>query len=736
MSAALTLLLLASSSMSAGVGGVYACSGGSFDVTKFDLKTCDVSVFKKALKKVSKDLDLPEDTVTTILGDDTPIDWGTASEAEPKAEPEAEPKAEPEAEPKAKPKTEPKAKPGKTQAQIQAEEEAKAKEAERQRLLKMPPDTIDRKPGIVKGFEITSDPSWVNVSPEDCWSIVKDEDEYSGIVGWGHRNEKHPDPKLRNSCFVYIRKEDGTGMPPFNGDPNDKIHVSGCHKPGLKLSDGCMTNDEKEYFARMKRMPPKNIDTVFGQPRGVQIESDPSWVDMSAEECFELASDAGIDGGVRAWGYRTADYKDKKLRNTCFLYRDGDFTEFKGTDDKTIITGCVGPNMKVANGCLTAEEMTQQIQSTSKMQKVLAIAAMAAKVAEKLAKEAVAAVAKAAEVAAAAVKRAAQEAAKQVAKAAKAVVDAAKAAAQKAKQAAEYAARKAKQAAEAVANAAKRVAQEAAQKTVQAAKAAANAAKQAAVATANALKNVALNGARKAVAAAKAAANAAKQAATAVANAAAKAARAAAEAAKRAAEAAKRAAQEAARRVAEAAKRAAAAAKRAAEEAAKRAAEAAKKAAEAAKKAAEEAAKKVANAAKSVAKAAKKAFSWVCFSPHTLITLENGTRVCIKDLKLGDVLMGGTIVDATMQIGNRSKDLYYKIFSKELDDYIYVTGSHYIKHGEKYVKVCDFPGSIQTEEYDEVLYCLVTSTHKIPVGEYTFWDWEDNLVNKKYIQTK
>lgn len=98
--------------------------------------------------------------------------------------------------------------------------------------------------------------------------------------------------------------------------------------------------------------------------------------------------------------------------------------------------------------------------------------------------------------------------------------------------------------------------------------------------------------------------------------------------------------------------------------------------------------------------------------------------------------MGGTIVDATMQIGNRSKDPYYKIFSKELDDYIYVTGSHYIKHGNKYVKVCDFPDSIQTEEYDEVLYCLVTNTHKIPVGEYTFWDWEDNLVNEKYTQTK
>jgi hypothetical protein len=99
-----------------------------------------------------------------------------------------------------------------------------------------------------------------------------------------------------------------------------------------------------------------------------------------------------------------------------------------------------------------------------------------------------------------------------------------------------------------------------------------------------------------------------------------------------------------------------------------------------------------------------------------------------RHLKLGDVLMGGTIVDAIMQIGNRSKDPYYKIFSKELNDYIYVTGSHYIKHGDKYVRVCDFPDSIRTEEYGKVLSCLVTSTHTIPIGEHTFWDWEDNLV--------
>ena len=139
--------------------------------------------------------------------------------------------------------------------------------------------------------------------------------------------------------------------------------------------------------------------------------------------------------------------------------------------------------------------------------------------------------------------------------------------------------------------------------------------------------------------------------------------------------------------------------------------------------------KKVTKAVNKVASSAKKALKKLfCFSPNTQVRLESGEMVFMKDLNLGDVLVGGIIVDATMQIGNRSKDPYYKIYSKELDDYIYVTGSHYIKYGDKYIEVRNFPESIPTDEHSEILSCLVTSTHKIPIGEYTFWDWEDNLV--------
>ena len=111
-----------------------------------------------------------------------------------------------------------------------------------------------------------------------------------------------------------------------------------------------------------------------------------------------------------------------------------------------------------------------------------------------------------------------------------------------------------------------------------------------------------------------------------------------------------------------------------------------------------------------------------CFSPETLVKLQNGRTVMMKNLKLGDVLANGSIVDAVMKIKN-DNDPYYK-----LPGNILVTGSHYVKYGGKYIHVKDVPDAKPTGKVDPVVYCLVTSDHKIPVGDYVFWDWEDNLI--------
>jgi hypothetical protein len=118
----------------------------------------------------------------------------------------------------------------------------------------------------------------------------------------------------------------------------------------------------------------------------------------------------------------------------------------------------------------------------------------------------------------------------------------------------------------------------------------------------------------------------------------------------------------------------------------------------------------------------------MCFSGSTKVKMASGENMCIKDISLGDELAGGTLVDATMQIKNRSNDPFYRFNSTELGDCVYVTGSHYIHHDDKYIFVEDHPEAVLTDKCDDILYCLVTSDHTIPVGEFEFWDWEDNLI--------
>ena len=150
-----------------------------------------------------------------------------------------------------------------------------------------------------------------------------------------------------------------------------------------------------------------------------------------------------------------------------------------------------------------------------------------------------------------------------------------------------------------------------------------------------------------------------------------------------------------------------------------------KKGAQAIDRGGRKAIKAIGKSAKKTGKALKKAFKIkkirFCFSPETPIKLQNGETVLMKNLKLGDILVNGSVVDAVMTIRNEN-DPYYK-----LPGNILVTGSHHVRYGGKYIRVQDVPEAKPTGKIDPILSCLVTSDHKIPVGEYTFWDWEDNL---------
>ena len=123
----------------------------------------------------------------------------------------------------------------------------------------------------------------------------------------------------------------------------------------------------------------------------------------------------------------------------------------------------------------------------------------------------------------------------------------------------------------------------------------------------------------------------------------------------------------------------------------------------------------------------------ICFSENTHIKLESGKIVKMKDIHLGDILESGIEVYGTLKLKGSKNNPYYQIWSKKLNEYIFVTGDHKICPNEKinkddlnnYIDVKDFKDAKKTDYWDQTLCCLITDNHKIPIGEYTFWDWED-----------
>lgn len=121
----------------------------------------------------------------------------------------------------------------------------------------------------------------------------------------------------------------------------------------------------------------------------------------------------------------------------------------------------------------------------------------------------------------------------------------------------------------------------------------------------------------------------------------------------------------------------------------------------------------------------------ICFHKDTPVSLKNGTTIKMNDLKLGTILENGAEVYGILTLKGDKQNPYYKIWSEKLNSHIYVTGDHKIlddvedKDIECFKPVSEVSYATKTDIYDEELSCLITSNHRIPIGEYTFWDWED-----------
>lgn len=119
-----------------------------------------------------------------------------------------------------------------------------------------------------------------------------------------------------------------------------------------------------------------------------------------------------------------------------------------------------------------------------------------------------------------------------------------------------------------------------------------------------------------------------------------------------------------------------------------------------------------------------------CFDPYTYIKLKDGTIKHMKDVDLGDVLEDGSVVETVLKISNK-KELqpFYSIGD------ILVTGSHLVFDKEKndFIKVENYSKAKQTDKISDVFSCLITNTHRIPIGNEIFWDWEDHFVKMNRI---
>ena len=129
----------------------------------------------------------------------------------------------------------------------------------------------------------------------------------------------------------------------------------------------------------------------------------------------------------------------------------------------------------------------------------------------------------------------------------------------------------------------------------------------------------------------------------------------------------------------------------------------------------------------------------LCFHPDTKLQLKSGEILSMKDIPLNSVLQNDTRVCATMQISNLDEngaivEKMYRVKRKSdsagtcgVDD-ILVSGSHliYDPNTKQFVHVKDLPSSELSEVDCEVLSCLITSDHTIPIGEWIFHDWEDS----------
>jgi hypothetical protein len=115
--------------------------------------------------------------------------------------------------------------------------------------------------------------------------------------------------------------------------------------------------------------------------------------------------------------------------------------------------------------------------------------------------------------------------------------------------------------------------------------------------------------------------------------------------------------------------------------------------------------------------------SMKCFDENTIISLDNGEKKPICEIKVGDILCDNNKVTATFKVYADGSKMY------NLNGVI-VSDTHLVRYKDKWIRVCNHPDAVKLANYEKpFLYCLNTSMKHIYINDINFSDWDEVFNN-------
>jgi len=113
-----------------------------------------------------------------------------------------------------------------------------------------------------------------------------------------------------------------------------------------------------------------------------------------------------------------------------------------------------------------------------------------------------------------------------------------------------------------------------------------------------------------------------------------------------------------------------------------------------------------------------------CFDPDTLVEIKDKGTIPVKDVQIGDVfLKTGSKVTSTFAFDSDGQQMV------ELPGAIIVSTNHYIYSLGSWIQARDHPEAVSKGRWEggkeRPLICFNTSDHRIPIGSYTFLDYDE-----------